>query len=66
MNTPYIFEPGQQVTLAVNPKITNAVRGAYRVVQQLPPRGDDNQYRIKSELERHERVVTESQLARMR
>jgi hypothetical protein len=50
----------------VNPKLSNAARGAYRVVQQLPARGDDNQYRIKSEVERHERVVPESQLAALR
>ncbi|MCX5493893.1 hypothetical protein OSH11_04190 [Kaistia dalseonensis] len=36
--------------------------GTYRVVSVLPESAGRLQYRIKSELERHERVVDESQL----
>lgn len=36
--------------------------GADRVVRQLPPDIEDNQYRIKSVEDGHERVVRESQL----
>jgi len=39
-----------------------AAAGLYEVVQQLPPRGGDYQYRIKSPSEDHERVVKESEL----
>jgi hypothetical protein len=40
--------------------------GVYTIVQFLPDQGDgDRQYRIKSETERHERVVTESQLTQV-
>ena len=39
-----------------------ARRGNYRVLRQLPAEGADNQYRIKSSLDGHERVVRESQL----
>ena len=41
-----------------------AVSGVYKVTQLLPPEGDDNQYRVKSANESHERVVKESQLNR--
>ena len=40
----------------------NGRRGNYRVVRHLPAEGADNQYRIKSSLDGHERVVRESQL----
>ncbi len=36
--------------------------GVYKIMQLLPPEGDDRQYRIKSASEPHERVVKESQL----
>ncbi|MCW5696481.1 MAG: hypothetical protein KIS96_07055 [Bauldia sp.] len=60
--TAHRFHPGQRVTLTVRPTLSDAARGVYLVVRQLPATGDDNQYRIKSEVERHERVVRESQL----
>ena len=40
----------------------DARRGNYRVLRHLPAEGTDNQYRIKSSLDGHERVVRESQL----
>ncbi len=59
------FQPGQRVTISVRTSLTNAARGVYQVVRQLPPAGGDNMYRIKSDVERHERVVPESQLTRV-
>ena len=56
------FQPGQRVTISVRTAQNNAARGVYEVIRQLPPAGGDNMYRIKSEIERHERVVPESQL----
>jgi hypothetical protein len=38
--------------------------GVYKVMQLLPPTGDDRQYRIKSAVEPHERVAKESELNR--
>lgn len=35
----------------------------FRVTRQLPPLGNDPQYRVRSEDERHERVATEDSLA---
>jgi hypothetical protein len=39
--------------------------GVYKITRLLPPEGDDFQYKIKSTAEPHERVVRESQLARV-
>ena len=36
--------------------------GAYRVIRQLPPDGEEFQYRIKKEGDAFERVAKESQL----
>ncbi len=47
--SPSIFEPAMR-------------KGNYRVVSLLPADGGDNQYRLKSETDGHERVVREGQL----
>ena len=39
-------------------------KGRYRVVRQLPETGGMLQYRIKSEMDGHERVVREDQTER--
>ncbi len=39
-------------------------RGRYKVVRQLPETGGILQYRIKSEMDGHERVVREDQAER--
>jgi len=38
--------------------------GIYEVVRLLPSEGDEQQYRIKSATEPHERVAKQSQLER--
>jgi hypothetical protein len=38
--------------------------GVYEVVRLLPTEGDEQQYRIKSMTEPHERVAKQSQLER--
>ena len=38
--------------------------GVYKVVRVLPSEGDEQQYRIKSANEPHERVAKQSQLER--
>jgi hypothetical protein len=38
--------------------------GTYQVVRVLPSEGDEQQYRIKSASEPHERVAKQSQLER--
>ncbi len=39
-------------------------RGRYKVVRQLPQTGTMLQYRIRSEMDGHERVVREDQIER--
>ena len=58
------FKVGQTVHYASGPYGRGTATGVYKVTQLLPSEGDDNQYRIKSTSEPHERVVKESQLAR--
>lgn len=40
-----------------------ALRGSYEIVRLLPAEANDYQYRVKSVLDGHERVVKESQLS---
>ncbi len=39
-------------------------KGRYKVVRQLPETGNMLQYRIKSDMDGHERVVREDQIER--
>lgn len=59
------FEPGQRVSINAGPMSPAAPRGVYKVVLQLPPEGGDNMYRVKSDVESHERMVGESKLTRL-
>jgi hypothetical protein len=58
------FRAGQRVTLAANFANRNAGGAGYVVTRQLPERGGEFEYRVKSVSEPHERVVRESELAR--
>ena len=51
-------------TIFLQPTIGNrgAASGAYEVTKQLPERGGEFEYRIKSSLDPHERAVRESEL----
>ena len=59
------FKVGQSVSFTSGPFGRGGATSVYKIVQLLPPEGDDNQYRIKSAAEPHERVVKESQLSRI-
>ena len=59
------FKVGQSVSFASGPFGRGGASGIYKITQLLPPEGDDNQYRIKSASEPHERVAKESQLDRI-
>jgi len=58
------FRAGQKVTLAANFANRNAGGTGYVVTRQLPERGGEFEYRVKSVSEPHERVARESELAR--
>jgi len=59
------FKIGQSVTFASGPFGRGGANGTYKIIQFLPPEGDDYQYRIKNVGEPHARVVKESQLSRI-
>jgi hypothetical protein len=56
------FSPGQAVRFCRGYPYRNAADGLYEVKGQLPYSEGDYQYRIKSSLEHHDRVVKESEL----
>lgn len=62
MNHAHKFKAGQTVRLSPSNYDHHTPRGFYEVVRILPPDGDDNQYRVKSNSDGHERVVRESEL----
>jgi hypothetical protein len=59
------FKIGQSVSFTSGPFGRGDTSRSFKVMQLLPPEGDDYQYRIKSANEPHERVVKESQLSRV-
>ncbi|MDA0368840.1 MAG: hypothetical protein HQ495_10420 [Alphaproteobacteria bacterium] len=59
------FRTGQTVRLRRDPMNRTAATGEYKVIRQLPESGGETQYRIKSLLEPHERVVKGSSLERV-
>jgi hypothetical protein len=56
------YKVGQIVHYTSNVLHRFGAIGQFRIVKLLPPEGDEQQYRIKSETEPHERVAKESQL----
>jgi len=57
------YAVGQVVNFTPGAMTLGAALGLYEVVRHLPPEGPENQYRVKSVQDSHERVVRESQLA---
>ena len=57
------YQVGQVVNFTPGASILKESLGLYEIVRHLPPEGPDNQYRVKSVQDSHERVVRESQLA---
>ena len=58
------FAVGQALHFSPGPGEDRNGKGRYRVVRQLPESGGVFQYRIKSEMDGHERVVREDQTER--
>jgi hypothetical protein len=57
----YRFKAGQ--TVAMLPRLGfGAPSGRFKIVRLLPTEGGNNQYRIKSVVDGHERVVRESEI----
>jgi hypothetical protein len=64
VTNPYLFQPGQQVMLTARAWGAKGARGTYKIVSQLPADQTGNLYRVRSDIEAHDRVVGESQLVR--
>ena len=56
------FRVGESVHLTAGIYVRAGMTSIYKVTQLLPSDGDEQQYRIKSESEPHERVAKQSQL----
>lgn len=59
------FRSGQTVRLSRGLAYRSAADGEYKIVRPLPENGGEQQYRIKSLREPHERVVKESDLEKV-
>lgn len=57
------FSVGQKVSFHPGSVDLRRLRGSYTIVRPLPSETRDQQYRVKSDFDGHERVVLESQLA---
>ena len=55
---------GQSVRFVPDRHQANTVRGHFKVTRLLPEAASVLQYRVKSQVDGHERVVREDQLAR--
>jgi hypothetical protein len=62
MITAHKFAVGQTVLFSPGSKSRFVPRDTYKIVRLLPPEQNDQQYRVKSNLDGHERVVKESQI----
>ncbi|MCC6946246.1 MAG: hypothetical protein IT539_00630 [Bradyrhizobiaceae bacterium] len=58
------FRVGESVRYTSNTVGRPGARDGYTIVRVLPPENGEQQYRIKSASEAHERVAQESQLER--
>lgn len=59
--TTHKFKTGQTVTMATN-RARVTPKGRFEIVRLLPSERGNHQYRIRSVLDGHERVVLESEL----
>lgn len=60
--TPHKFTIGETITFAIKDRTRVANPGHYRIVARRPVSNGEPWYVVKSDLERYERVVAESEL----
>jgi hypothetical protein len=58
----HLYAVGEIVGFRSSSRGRSAPAGSYRVVSRLPEQDGEPSYRIKSDLERHERIARESEL----
>ena len=64
--TQHKFAVGQSVEFRPGTQDGRIPRGPYRIQRHLPSETGDLQYRVRHNVDGHERVVPESQLAALR
>ena len=62
----HLFAISQLVRLRWRPGLSPKTPEVYRITNLLPERHNSLQYRVRSDEERHERVMTEDDLEEMR
>jgi hypothetical protein len=62
--SPHKFRIGDSVHFTTGLVGRGGANGVYEIVRLLPSDGDEQQYRVKSATEPHERVAKQSQLER--
>jgi len=62
-NSRFKFRVGQSVRFRVHNRTLSAPPGRYTIVGYRPDEGGEPGYRIKSELERNDRIARESELS---
>jgi hypothetical protein len=62
--TEHKFAAGDRVALMTNSSNANVRPGVYTIIRRMPVSSQGCQYRAKSALDNHERVVDEAQLRR--
>lgn len=60
--SPHKYEVGQTIVFVNEDRTRTAATGRYRIVAQRPVSNGEPWYIIKSDLERYDRVVAESDL----
>jgi hypothetical protein len=63
---PHLYAVGEIVSFKSARMRTMTSGGSYRIVSRLPEEDGEPSYRIKSDLERHERIARESELRERR
>jgi hypothetical protein len=58
------FAVGQTVRFSPDRNQEHTARGSFKIVRLLPEEASVFQYRVKSQMDGHERVVREDQIAR--
>jgi hypothetical protein len=58
------FKVGQTVSYLSSPRRGGTRSDVFKIMQCLPPQGEDFQYRLRGTNEPHDRVVKESELER--
>jgi len=63
--SPHQYKISQSVRFRYHERMRSAAPGDYKIVGYQPDEDGEPRYRIKSEIEQHERIARESELSRI-